>query len=155
MRFINKLLGTFAYTGFFPFAPATFASFVFMALYWLVPGGEWLVQPFVVLATLLISVPVATALEKQYGHDASCIVIDEIVGVQVVLMFAAPTLAGLIVAFFLWRISDIVKPFPASRAQKWPGGRGVVFDDVFAALYARLAMFVLAYFIPALGNFGW
>ncbi len=70
MNFIITVIGTFGYTGLFPIAPATFASFVYLVIYWLVPGGEVLAHPIVAATTLIVSVPVATQLEKEYGHDA-------------------------------------------------------------------------------------
>lgn len=153
MNFVLKLIGTFAFTGFFPVAPATFASLVFLLLYGLVPGGEVLTHPLVALVTLVLSIPVSTRLEKIYGHDAGRIVIDEIVGLQVILVAAEPTTAGLVVVFFLFRLFDIVKPYPAGRAQKLPSGLGVVTDDFIAGLYTRLVMVVVTFFYPGMGSF--
>lgn len=153
MRFIVTLIGTFFYTGFFPFAPATFASLVYCAAYVLLPGGEVLAHPLAAVAVLIISVPVATRLEKTHGHDASCIVIDEIVGMQMILAFAQPTRQGVVIAFFLFRLFDIVKPAPARQSQDLPGGWGVVADDVIAGLYGRIGMIVLARFFEGVGTF--
>ena len=153
MNLIIKIIGTFFFSGFFPIAPATFASFVFMIAYAFVPGGEWLVHPVVVAVTLVVSVPVSTRLEKIYGHDAGKIVIDEVVGVQLILIGASPTLTGLVVAFFLWRLFDIVKPFPARRSQNLPRGWGVVADDFIAGIYTRLVLIVAALFVPVIGEF--
>ena len=153
MNFVLKLIGTFAFTGFFPIAPATFASLVFLLLYGLVPGGEVLAHPLVALVTLVLSIPVSTRLEKIYGHDAGRIVIDEIVGLQVILVAAEPTTAGLVLVFFLFRLFDIVKPYPAGRAQKLPTGLGVVTDDFIAGLYTRLVLIVVTFFYPGMGSF--
>ena len=153
MNFVVTFIGTFAYSGFFPFAPATFASFVFVLIYAFLPGGHALAHPVVALATLVISVPVSTHLERRYGHDAGRIVIDEIVGLQIMLALASPTSTGIILAFFLFRFFDIVKVFPAGRAQKLPRGYGVVADDVIAGIYGRLALIVLAGIFPGLGTF--
>ncbi len=153
MNFVLKLIGTFAFTGFFPIAPATFASFVFLLLYGLVPGGELLAHPLVALVTLVLSIPVSSRLEKIYGHDAGRIVIDEIVGLQVILVAAEPTTVGLVLVFFLFRLFDIVKPYPAGRAQKLPTGLGVVTDDFIAGLYTRLVLVVVTFFYPGIGSF--
>ncbi len=153
MNFVLKLIGTFAFTGFFPIAPATFASLVFLLLYGLVPGGEVLAHPLVALVTLVLSIPVSTRLEKIYGHDAGRIVIDEIVGLQVILVAAEPTTTGVVLFFFLFRLFDIVKPYPAGRAQKLPTGLGVVTDDFIAGLYTRLVLIVVTFFYPGMGSF--
>jgi phosphatidylglycerophosphatase A len=153
---LNSLItfiGSFLYSGFFPIAPATFASFVFLAIYWFVPGGEWLCHPIVAMATLVVSVPISTKMEKRYGHDAGKIVIDEVVGLQVALVFANPTFAGVIAVFFLFRVFDIVKPYPAGRSQKLPGGWGVVIDDFIAGIYTRVALVLLALVLPRIGTF--
>lgn len=153
VNFIWKLIGTFGFTGFFPIAPATFASFIFVLVYALVPGGEVLANPFVALVTLVASVPVSTQLEKAYGRDAKCIVIDEVVGMQVILVWAHPTLLGIVLAFFLFRLFDIIKPFPAGRSQKLPRGYGVVCDDLLAGLYARLGLILIWLIWPGIGGF--
>ena len=154
MSFVVKFIGTFAYTGFFPGLPATFASAVFVAVYWLVPGGQIVVHPVVCLVTLVVSIPVSTRLEKEYGEDPSCVVIDEIVGMQVVLVSTADlNWVGVIAGFILFRIFDIVKPFPINRSQNLPGGYGIVVDDLLAGLYARVVLIAIAIVYPSIGNF--
>jgi phosphatidylglycerophosphatase A len=153
LNFVTTLIGTFGYSGFFPIAPATFASFVFALIYVFVPGGEVIAHPIVVVATLVVSVPVSTYLEKKHGHDASCIVIDEVVGMQVVLVAAEPTMLGVAAGFFVFRIFDIVKPPPANRAQKLPRGYGVVIDDVIAGVYSRIVLMVIAALYSGVGRF--
>ena len=152
MKLVWKILGTFGFAGFFPVIPATFATLVFVLLYGWIPGGEVLAHPIVVLVTLVVAVPASTSLEKTHGHDARCIVIDEIVGIQITLALASPTTSGLWAAFFLFRFFDVVKPFPAGRAQRLPRGYGVVADDVAAGVYARLVLVVLAWLFPGIGR---
>ncbi|MEJ2720351.1 MAG: phosphatidylglycerophosphatase A [bacterium] len=153
MRALTTIIGTFFYTGFLPVAPATFACLVFVLAYALIPGGRVLVHPLVVLATLVVSVPVSTWLEKSRGHDAGCIVIDEIVGMQLVLTLAAPTAPGIAAGFLLFRLFDIVKPYPINRSQQLPRGWGIVADDFLAGVYARIALIFIARFYSGLGTF--
>jgi phosphatidylglycerophosphatase A len=150
---ISTFIATFAYTGFFPLAPATFATFVFLLVYALVPGGEVLAHPLVVLITLVVSVPVSTLAEKRHGHDAGCIVIDEVVGIQLALVLAEPTTIGIVAAFFLFRFFDIVKPAPANRSQRLPRGYGIVADDVIAGVYTRIVLIIAGWFLPGIGRF--
>jgi phosphatidylglycerophosphatase A len=152
LKHLSKIIGTFFYTGFFPFAPATFATLVFILAYAWIPGGKVLAHPVVLLATLLVSVPVATQVEKRYGTDAGCIVIDEVVGTQIALTLARPTALGLVAAFVLFRFFDIVKPFPAGRSQRLPRGYGVVADDVIAGIYTRLTLIALSLVVPRIGQ---
>ena len=146
-RFIVTILGSFFYTGFFPFAPATFASLVWLAIYLFVPGGRWLVHPIVVLCTIPVAIYLAHEAEKYWGTDAHPIVIDEFVGMQMTLLAIEPTLLMGAIGFVLFRVFDILKPFPAGRSQRLPGGLGVVTDDVAAGLYGRLVLLVIAYIL--------
>ncbi len=144
-RFLVVIFGSFFYTGFAVIAPASCASFVYLLLYLFLPGGGWLAGPIALAITAPIAVYISREMEKYYGEDASCIVIDEIVGMQVALFMVEPSWTTAIIAFVLFRIFDIVKPFPAGRSQKIGGGFGVVIDDVLAGLYARIVLFVLIY----------
>lgn len=145
-RSIIKILSSFFYAGFFPFAPATFASFIWGLLWLFLPGGGRLSSPLALIITLPIAIYLANEAEKFLGKDAHPIVVDEIVGMQVTLLAIQPSLLMGVVGFVLFRIFDVLKPFPAGRAQKLRGGFGVVIDDVAAGAYARIILFLLAYF---------
>lgn len=153
MGLLAVLVGSFGYSGFFPFAPATFASLVFVLIYLFVPGGKILVHPLAFALTLVLSVPISSSMEKRYGRDASCIVIDEVVGMQVILMGADPSRLGALVAFFVFRFFDVAKPYPVARSQSLPGGYGVVGDDLLAGLYSRLVLLGLSLVFASLGGF--
>ena len=153
IKHIATFFGTFFYAGFFPFAPATFASAVFIAIYAFIPYGEYLAHPIVALVTLIIAIPISTECEKHYGHDPGCVVIDEVVGMQVILMFAEPTLSGLFVAFVIFRVFDIWKPPPINKIQDLPGGWGIVLDDLMAGIYSRIAMVAASLTWIGLGRF--
>ena len=153
MNRIVTLFATFFYTGFFPFAPATFATLVFLALYWLVPGGDWIATWTIFVPTLVLSIPASSRMEKTHGKDPHCVVIDEVVGIQVVLLGATPSLAGVIAAFVLFRIFDVWKPYPIDKLQSLPGGWGIVADDVLAGLYSRIVLVLAGLVTHALGRF--
>jgi phosphatidylglycerophosphatase A len=152
-RPLTAAFATFLYTGHFPFAPATFATAVFLALYWFLPGGSWLVHPLVCLATLVLAVPASTAMERAHGKDPHCVVIDEVVGIQLVLAGADPTPLGLGAAFLVFRVFDVWKPFPIYRLQSLPGGWGVVADDALAGIYTRLVLAAISLATPDVGRF--
>jgi len=103
-------------------------------------GRIWLYV--LLLAALSVAgVWAAGRVERIYGHDASRIVIDEVVGQMIALGFmprtGSGTLAtGTILGFLLFRFFDILKPFPIRRLERLPGGFGVMADDVGAGVYA-------------------
>jgi phosphatidylglycerophosphatase A len=154
LKFIVQLIGSFGFTGYFPVVPATFSSLVFILIYLFIPGGEVLAHPVVCAATLVLSIPVSSRMEKFYGHDPGCVTIDEVVGMQVVLLGATGVgVWGGLIAFLVFRVFDVVKPFPVGRSQRLPGGWGVVIDDLLAGVYSRISMLLLSLLFPSLGRF--
>jgi len=137
------LFGSFFYTGFFRFAPATFASFVWLLCFYFIPGGSNLAHPILLAVLVPAAIILSWIMEGYYGHDAHEIVIDEIVGMQVTFLAVDPTIVSCLVGFLLFRIFDIVKPFPVGMSQNLKGGFGVVVDDLLAGAYARLVLYLL------------
>lgn len=145
-RFLVTFFGSFFYTGFFPFAPATFASMVWLLIWLFVPGGHWMTHWAVIAGLIPVAIFLSHIMEKRYGEDASCIVIDEVVDMQITLLLSPVSIKAGLVGFVLFRIFDIAKPFPAGRSQRLPGGLGVVTDDVLAGLYALAVLALLRHF---------
>jgi phosphatidylglycerophosphatase A len=75
--------------------------------------------------------------------DPSQVVIDEIVGMLMTLFLNPVGWGGAAIGFLLFRIADVVKPFPANRLERWPGGLGIMADDAMAAVYANLVLRVV------------
>jgi len=144
-----RLIGSGLYSGKSPIAPGTAGSVVGLLLYLIIPGFNGWILLGAIVPVFFIGVWTATEIEKTEGHDAGFITIDEVVGMWISLLFLPE--AGLwktvIPAFFLFRIFDIVKPFPAGRSQNLPGGWGVMVDDVFAGIYANLTFQIVFRFI--------
>jgi phosphatidylglycerophosphatase A len=141
------LIASLGPLGYFPFAAATFASFVLAALYLLAPGDRpLLLDGAITLAVILVGVWAAGVGERLWGHDASRIVVDEAAGMAVTLAGMPGGLEVAALAFLFFRIFDILKPFPARRAESLAGGWGVVMDDVLAGVYAHIAVRIALHF---------
>jgi phosphatidylglycerophosphatase A len=144
---LARLIATFFGAGHFPIAPATFASAIVAGLLFLLgPGPDQLargrVWPEATLILLLLPVAVWSAhrAEKSLGHDASPIVIDEVVGQMIALWHAPRSWPWVLAGFLLFRLFDIWKPLGAHQAQDLPGGFGIVADDVLAGIYAAIVL---------------
>jgi phosphatidylglycerophosphatase A len=99
-----------------------------------------------VLALLAFSFYVADQAEKIYQKkDDQRIVIDEIIGFQITMIPVAINVPGICAGFVLFRIFDILKPFPIRYLQRLPGGWGIVVDDVVAGIYAGAVLWLLIY----------
>jgi phosphatidylglycerophosphatase A len=91
-----------------------------------------------------------TTAERYFGGvDPGPIVIDEVVGMLITLAFIPVGWSGALAGFFLFRIFDIIKPFPAGRFEALHGGLGVMADDAMAAVYANISLRVLLWWLPA------
>ncbi len=105
---------------------------------WLIPFsrlGFLLTLVGVVLVGIWASHHVERLLARK---DPGLIVIDEVAGMMVSVALVPRTVPVLVCAFFLFRLFDIWKPFPARDSQSLPGGAGVMVDDLIAGLYALL-----------------
>jgi phosphatidylglycerophosphatase A len=117
-------------------APGTAGSAVALAILWLVPFSRAGLVAFFVVVTLA-GIWAAQVVEAQIGEkDPGAIVIDEVAGMTLSVLALPLTPSVLLTAFVLFRIFDVVKPFPAGRSQAIRGGAGVMIDDLIAGLYA-------------------
>ena len=144
--FLPVLIGTGFGSGFSPFAPGTagalLASIIWIALYFLLPFSWvlWLTAALVIVF-IFAGIWAADKLETYWGEDPSRVVVDEMVGVWIALL-AAPSGSvwyGL-GAFALFRLFDIFKPLGIRRMESFPGGFGVMMDDILAGIYSFVVL---------------
>jgi len=86
---------------------------------------------------IALGVPASTIVARESGRkDPQFVVIDEVAGVWITLLFCPPDWIHGLICLVLFRLFDITKPFPVRQLEKLPEGWGIVFDDVAAGLYA-------------------
>jgi phosphatidylglycerophosphatase A len=138
--FIVRLFASGLGTGYSPVASGTVASALAAVIY-LIPGFE---HPASIMTACFLGFVLGTkaagVMEERYGHDPSQVTIDEVVGMWITLLLQPKSLGVAAAAFFLFRIMDIAKPFPARRLDNAKGGLGIMLDDVVAAVYANLIL---------------
>jgi phosphatidylglycerophosphatase A len=150
MNFREKavlFLATGFYVGNIPPAPGTLGSLIGLALCFLLAGIQ--LPPAIILAVLFIgfAVWIAHSAEKTLKKkDPGCIVIDEVAGMVVTLIGLPFNLTTAVIGFIIFRILDILKPFPIRTLDKrLAGGIGIVADDVVAGIFANIILRVLLY----------
>jgi phosphatidylglycerophosphatase A len=138
-------LATAGYAGYFPVAPGTVGSAVGLAVYLLVWRTQSTLFEVSLVAMLFVAGVWAGTIAERYfgGIDPGPIVLDEVVGMLVTLLFIPVGWTGALAGFVLFRIFDVLKPFPAASLEKLHGGLGVMADDAMAAIYANLSLRVL------------
>ena len=154
---MSKLIATFGLVGMIPFAPGTFGSLAALPFGWALaiwagPVGLLCVTVLVFFAGLW-----ATGVETAgaANHDPSEIVIDEVAGqflallpLSVGVLLTGNVGVTLVAGFILFRLFDILKPFPVSWADNMNTPMGVMLDDVLAGLLAALCLLGLAWIFP-------
>lgn len=136
---LTVLIATGIYSGFLKPFPGTWGTIpAWLAAYYLI-GGNLLILVAACVVTFFISVWSSGAAEKQFGHDARKIVIDEWAGMFIALVMVPYSLTNYLVAFVAFRFFDVVKLPPAAQSERLPQGWGVTMDDVVAGVYANLA----------------
>lgn len=139
MKRLDLLLGTLFGAGLSPRAPGTLGSLVALGMISFIPDPWY--GP-VVGALALLSIPLGIKVAKSFiAHrgksDPQDFVLDEGSGLWIACWRPmAPHWSGLILGFLLFRLFDITKPGPVGRAERLPGARGVVYDDVVAGFFA-------------------
>ena len=150
MNRLAVFVATVAYCGYFPVAPGTIGSAAGLVVYALV---RWTGSPVVELAAIVAlfaaGVISATAAERHFGGtDPGPVVIDEVVGMLVTLALVPAGVAAAVAGFVVFRVFDVIKPFPANRLEELHGGLGIMADDVMAGIYANAALRLLIWLLP-------
>ena len=141
------LVATFFGAGLAPFAPGTAGSLAALPVAWLIHVwlGQW---ALVAAAALVFAVGLWAAgayARAGGGGDPSAVVIDEVAGQWLTLAVVAATPAHYAAGFVLFRVYDVVKPWPANRIDRQVhGGLGIMLDDIVAAVYAGATLWLAA-----------
>jgi len=142
------ILGTWFGSGLMPFASGTFGTLaaVPLAVLWsfFSPLFGALILIVMILVAIWASQVVQNLLERV---DPSEVVIDEVVGFLLTLLWIPISWGTLLAGFLLFRLFDIWKPWPAGPAERLHGGFGIVLDDLVAGLYANLALRMILFFV--------
>jgi len=154
MKYIHILIATTFGAGFSPVAPGTAGAIVGGAFLWLFHQLEWfptypnpLVFIVLIVIVALLGIYATNKLEQEWGKDPSKVVIDELVGVWIAMVFVPFSWLNLLLAFGLFRFFDIAKPLGVRKMEQFKGGVGVMADDVLAGIYANLALQLILLFI--------
>ena len=151
MTRLAVFLATVAYCGYFPIAPGTAGSAAGLVVYLLV---WWTGSPIVETALMLLTCAggtwAATHAERFFGGiDPGPVVIDEVLGMLVTLAFIPVGWSGALAGFVIFRVFDVIKPYPADRFEKLHGGFGIMADDAMAGVYANLTLRLVMWLVPA------
>jgi len=150
-RRVGVFIATCAYVGYAPIAPGTWGSAVGVGIYCLVRHqASVAIQLGAIGVLLVVGLWAATEAEHHFGGiDPRPVVIDEVIGMLITLALLPVNAIGVVAGFLIFRVLDVVKPWPARRLEHLPGGFGVVLDDVMAGIYGNVIMIGLVRLLPS------
>ena len=139
----HKIISTSFGIGYIGKGAGTYAAIFTCILWYLFLSGEpipyYLPIIFTALITLL-GIKTANEVEVLWGKDHQRVVIDEVAGMCITLLFVPIQIKYIIVGLILFRFFDILKPLGIRQLEKLPGGWGVMADDVLAGIYANIVL---------------
>ena len=139
-RQLALAVATVAGVGYVPVAPGTAGSVIGLAL-WMVLPATTIVQTAAILCLAVAGSLAGHVAEQHFAEtDPRQVVVDETAGMLITLYLIPVGWMGALVGFVLFRAADVVKPFPANRLERLPGGVGVMADDAMAGIYANIAL---------------
>lgn len=146
----NKIIASIFGIGFLK-GGGTYAALVTCGGIWLLWQSQAFQNPlYLLIITILITllgVYVSNKVEPDWGEDSSRVVIDEVAGMLIAMLFIPANIYFLLAGFILFRFFDIVKPLYIRKMEALPSGTGVMMDDVLAGVYSNILLWV--------GYWGW
>lgn len=135
-------LATWFGCGLVPVAPGTAGTLGAVPLYWLVIRGGRIGLAAAAVAVTLVGIWAASVVANELGKkDPQLVVVDEVAGFLLTMLpVTTPSWRTVAIGFVLFRLLDVVKPWPARRLEHLPGGWGIVLDDVAAGAFGALIM---------------
>ena len=152
MRALGLTIATAGFTGYAPIAPGTVGSLVGLLILFAVrASGNSGAELGVLVMVIVGGIWSAGVVERDVGiEDPGIVVVDEVAGMLLTLLWVPLTWPTALVGFLAFRLFDIIKPFPARRCERLPGGWGIMADDLFAAVYAAAVVRLMWWAIPTL-----
>lgn len=139
MKFIPKIIATGFYSGYSPIVSGTVGSAVAVLIYLGLHYLSWWLYALTVCGATAIAIWASDIMEVEFGEkDSGKIVIDEFIGYFITMFLLPFRVKYIIIGFILFRIFDIIKPYPIRSLQNLPGGLGIVADDFVAGIYSNI-----------------
>ncbi len=149
MSRLAVFLATASGAGYAPIAPGTVGSLVGLVIYLYAVHLSVAWQLGLLAALIVVGTWAASAAARHFAReDPGQVVIDEVAGQLLTLSFTGVGLTGAIVGFFVFRVLDVIKPWPAAQFERLPGGIGIMADDLMAAVYGNLILQAAVRMVP-------
>ncbi len=144
----HKIISTSLGIGYLGKGVGTYAAIVTCLAWYFSLAGQYDLNYIPLVFTFLITamgVKSANEVEVLWGKDHNRVVIDEVAGMCITLLFVPVTVTNVLIGLILFRFFDILKPLGIRSLEKWPKGWGVMADDVLAGIYANIVLQLIVF----------
>ena len=144
----HKLTSTSLGIGYIGKGAGTVAAVACSVCWYLAYRNGYQPIPSLIITILitLLGIWSSNVVSKIWGKDPARVVIDEVAGMCISLLFVPVTIKYVIAALVLFRFFDIAKPLFIRKLEKLPGGWGIMLDDVLAGIYANIVLQIVLWF---------
>ncbi|MBU2540972.1 MAG: phosphatidylglycerophosphatase A [Candidatus Omnitrophica bacterium] len=147
-----KLLATFFGAGLLPLIEGTWGSLAGIIVYFLFLKGNSIIHLCFFLIITVVGFAVCAPAERIFKKkDAGAIVIDEVAGISLSLLFIPPKPLYILIGFFLFRLYDTIKPPPTHSIEKLSGSYGIMGDDLIAGVYTNISLHIIIFVLSFSG----
>ena len=144
----HKLIATFFGIGYMQKGAGTVAAIAICLIWILIPASElsnhW--QLFITAVVIALGTWSGNVVDAVWGKDSNKVVIDEVAGMLITLIFIPVAVKYVLAGLVLFRFFDILKPLFITRLESLPKGWGVMADDVLAGIYAHIVLHLIVFF---------
>ena len=143
MNYLHKLICTGMGLGLIPLAPGTFGALGGLGIGYLIKLYSTQPNIYLILLILIFTISGIYSSNKiipEWGNDPSRVVIDEVVGMWISMLFIPNSIIISLVAFLLFRLFDIYKPLYIRKFESFPAGWGIMLDDIAAGCVANIVL---------------
>ncbi len=147
---LSRFVASGFYAGYIPGAHGTIGSLWGPVISIALPASALAIVWYCIPVLCFIGVWASGRSERYWGPDPGRTVIDEVAGVMIAVMFLPQTQPVIWCGFILFRVFDIVKPYPIGKLERLPGGWGIMADDLAAGFLANIVLRILIFFIPGM-----
>jgi phosphatidylglycerophosphatase A len=153
----KEFIFTACYTGYIPVAPGTAGTLIAMGIYileyYFLGSRAWILNVILVAVLIYPAIRLGDIGEEFFKKkDPDEVVLDEALGYWISVLFHPFNWYMVLLAFVLFRIFDILKPYPARRLQQLNGGIGIMIDDWIAGIYTNLTLLIIVLISWACGS---
>jgi len=147
MTRLHKVIASVAGIGYLK-GGGTIAACIYCIIWFLFPAGysSSYLQLAIISVIIAMGVWSSNSMDTAWGKDSSRVVIDEVAGMAITLLYIPANFIFLLIGLLLFRFFDIVKPLGIKQMEKLPKGWGVMADDILAGIYSLVVLQLIIFF---------